>query len=162
MVAYFDFKHMVLIIFPLLFFLMINVKTKKCYECNRELPIDNFTKNKNNIDGLSYYCRECTKKHYNVHKYKESGKEEYEQIIIEELKKYDIPIKGLDREKINNLRINMIDFPGILTSLLKDLPTFLKKYSLTYEEYKAIVQACRNNNFWIESKDLNTTASKDN
>lgn len=153
---------MVLNIIPLFIFLDDNVKTKKCYGCKKELPIENFTKNKNNKDGLSYYCRDCTKIQYNVHKYKENGKEEYEQIIINELKKYDIPLTGLDKEKVNNLRINMIDFPGMIRSLLKDLPVFLKKYSLTYEEYKAIVEACRNNNFWIESKDLNTTKTKIN
>lgn len=138
------------------------MKTKRCYGCNKVLPIENFTKNKNNKDGLSYYCRDCTKIHYNVHKYKENGREEYEQIIIDELKKHDIPLKGLDKEKINNLRINMIDFPGMIRSLLKDLPVFLKKYSLTYEEYKAIVDACHKNNFWIEPKGLNTNKTKDN
>lgn len=138
------------------------MKTKKCYGCNKVLPLENFTKNKNNKDGLSYYCKDCTKIQYNVHKYKESGKEEYEKIIIDELKKYDIPLYGVDREKINNLRINMIDFPGMIRSLIKDLPIFLKKYSLTYEEYKVIIEACHNNNFWIESKDLNTTKTKIN
>lgn len=138
------------------------MQTKKCYGCERELPIENFTKNKNNKDGLSYYCKDCTKIQYNVHKYKENGKEEYEQIIIDELKKHDIPLKGLDKDKINNLRINMYDFPGIMTSLIKDLPVFLKKYSLTYEEYKAIIQACHENKFWIESKDLNTNITKSN
>lgn len=138
------------------------MRTKVCYGCNKELAIENFTKNKNNKDGLSYYCKDCTKIHYNVHKYKENGKEEYEQIIIDELKKHNIPLEGLNKEKINNLRINMGDFPGIIRSLIKDLPVFLKKYSLTYEEYKAIVQACHDNNFWIESKDLNTNKTKDN
>ena len=138
------------------------MKTKTCYGCNKELPIDNFTKNKTTKDGLSYYCKECTKIHYNVHKYKINGKEEHEQAIINELKKHNIPLEGLDKEKINNLRINMIDFPGMIRSLIKDLPVFLKKYSLTYEEYKAIVQACHDNNFWIESKDLNTNTTKDN
>ena len=136
------------------------MKTKRCYGCNKILPIENFTKNKNNKDGLSYYCRDCTKIQYNVHKYRENGKEEYEQIIINELKKHNIPLTGFDKEKINNLRITMIDFPGMIRSLLKDLPIFLKKYSLTYEEYKAIVEACYNNNFWIESKDLNSTKTK--
>lgn len=138
------------------------MKTKVCYGCNKELTIDNFTKNKNNKDGLSYYCKDCTKIHYNVHKYKKNGKEEYEQIIIDELKKHDIPLYGLDKEKVNNLRISMIDFPGMIRSLLKDLPVFLKKYSLTYEEYKAIVKACHDNKFWIESKDLNINKTKDN
>ena len=138
------------------------MKTKECYGCKKELPIENFTKNKNNKDGLSYYCKDCTKIQYNLHKYKENGKEEYEQIIIEELKKYNIPLEGIDKEKINNLRINMIDFPGMIRSLIKDLPIFLQKYSLTYEEYKAIVQACHENKFWIEPKDLNTTTNNIN
>ena len=138
------------------------MKTKKCYGCNKDLSIDNFTKNKNNKDGLSYYCKECTKMQYNIHKYKTNGKEEYEEIIINELKKHDIPIYGVDKEKVNNLRITMYDFPGIIRSLIKDLPNFLKKYSLTYEEYKAIVEACHSNNFWIESKDLNTTTTNIN
>lgn len=138
------------------------MKTKKCYGCNKELPIENFTKNKNNKDGLSYYCRDCTKIQYSVHKYKENGKEEYEKIIIDELKKHDIPLYGVDKEKINNLRINMYDFPGMIRSLLKDLPVFLKKYSLTYEEYKVIIEACHNNNFWIEPKGLNTNETKIN
>ena len=138
------------------------MKTKKCYGCKKELPIENFTKNKNNKDGLSYYCKDCTKIQYNLHKYKENGKEEYEQIIIEELKKYNIPLEGIDKEKVNNLRINMIDFPGMIRSLIKDLPIFLQKYSLTYEEYKAIVQACHENKFWIEPKDLNTTTNNIN
>lgn len=138
------------------------MKTKKCYGCKKELPVENFTKNKNNKDGLSYYCKACTKIQYNVHKYKENGKEEYEQIIIDELKKYNIPLKGVDKDKINNLRIDMSDFPGIIKSLVKDLPSFLKKYSLTYEEYKAIVEACHQNKFWIEPKGLNTGSTKDN
>ena len=138
------------------------MKTKKCYGCNKELPVENFTKNKNNKDGLSYYCRDCAKIQYNVYKYKENGKEEYEKIIIDELKKHNIPLKGVDKDKINNLRINMIDFPGMIRSLIKDLPIFLKKYSLTYEEYKVIIEACHNNKFWIESKDLNSTKTKIN
>jgi len=138
------------------------VKTKKCYGCKKELSVENFTKNKNNKDGLSYYCKDCTKIQYSLHKYKENGKEEYEQIIIEELKKHNIPLKGVDKNKINNLHINMSDFPGIIRSLIKDLPIFLKKYSLTYEEYKLIVQACHENKFWIKPKDLNTNTTKIN
>lgn len=138
------------------------MKTKKCYGCNKELPIKKFTKNKNNKDGLSYYCKDCTKIQYNLHKYKQNGKEEYEQIIIAELEKHNIPLTGVDKDKINSLRINMIDFPGMIRSLIKDLPIFLKKYSLTYEEYKAIVQACHENKFWIEPKDLNSSSTKSN
>lgn len=131
--------------------------TKKCYGCKKELPIENFTKNKNTKDGLSYYCRDCTKKNYTLNKYKHSdNQKEYESVIINELQKHGILIDGVDKEKINNLRVHMIDLPGVIRPLLKDLPNFCKKYNLTYAEYKLFVEACHNNNFWIESKDLNT------
>ena len=55
---------LVLKISHLLIFLDDTVKTKKCYGCNKVLPIEKFTKNKNNKDGLSYYCRDCTKIQY--------------------------------------------------------------------------------------------------
>ena len=130
---------------------------KKCYGCKKELSIDNFTKNKNTKDGLSYYCRKCTKKNYTLNKYKHSdNKEEYESVIIDELNKNGIVIHGIDRDKVNNLCIDMIDFPGAIRPLLKDLPKFCKKYNLTYDEYKLFIEACHNNKIWIRSKDLNT------
>ena len=133
------------------------MKTKKCYGCKKELPLDNFTKNKNTKDGFSYYCRDCAKKHYTLNKYKYSdNQEEYEGVIIDELNKYDIPIHGVDVEKMRNLRSKMIDVPGVIRPLLKDLPKFCKKYNITYDEYKLFIEACHSNNFWIESKDLNT------
>ena len=33
--------------------------TKKCTKCGRELPIESFNKNKKNLDGYQYYCKEC-------------------------------------------------------------------------------------------------------
>lgn len=128
------------------------METKKCYGCKKVLPIDNFTKNKNTKDGLSYYCRDCSKRNYNLHRYKHNNKENYELVIIEELKKHNIPIEGLDINKIKTLRINMYDFPGAIRPLLKDLPVFCKKYNLSYEEYKFFVDACYNNNFFIQTK----------
>ena len=32
---------------------------KKCAKCGRELPEENFSKNKAAKDGLQYYCKEC-------------------------------------------------------------------------------------------------------
>ncbi len=133
------------------------MNTKKCYGCKRELPIENFTKNKNTKDGFSYYCRDCTKKNYTLNKYKHSNnQDEYESVIIDELKKHNITISGVNKEKINNLVVTMIDFPGAIRPLLKDLPIFCKKYNLTYEEYKCFIKACNANKFWIKPKDLNT------
>lgn len=124
--------------------------SKKCKSCNQILSEDNFTKNKNNKDGLSYYCRACTKKHYDLYLFNK-GDSQYENIIIDELKKdKKIKINGLDIEKIKNLRIIMYDYPGLMRPLLKDLPKFLKKYNLSYEEYKFIKNKCEKNEFWIE------------
>lgn len=134
------------------------MKTKQCYGCKQNLSIDNFTKNKNTKDGLSYYCRECSKRNYNLYRYKHSNnKKDYEDVIIGVLKKHDIPIEGLDIDKIKKLRITLYDFPGAIRPLLKDLPSFCKKYNLTYEEYKFFIDACHNNNFFIEPKSIYTT-----
>lgn len=129
------------------------MKTKRCYGCKQDLPIENFTKNKNNDDGLSYYCRKCSKKNYNLNKYKYSdNKKNYEGVIIDELEKYNITIHGLDIDKISKLRIHLIDMPGVIRPLMKELPAFLIKYDLTYEEYDFIIQKCSENAFWIEEK----------
>lgn len=36
-------------------------ETKKCIKCELDLPLDNFSKNKNTKDGLWVYCRNCCK-----------------------------------------------------------------------------------------------------
>lgn len=35
------------------------MQTKYCPDCRRDLPIDEFTKNRRNRDGLAFYCRTC-------------------------------------------------------------------------------------------------------
>ena len=35
---------------------------KYCPCCNRKIPTDQFYRHKNRYDGLSCYCKECTKK----------------------------------------------------------------------------------------------------
>ena len=113
-------------------------------------------KNRNNKDNLSYYCNDCTKKQKNLYFY-EQGNEHYEQVIVDKLKQYpDIQIDGIDYDKVLNTRVTMYDFPGVLNNLLYDLPFFLRKYNFTFEEYKFFIQQCKDNKFWIESKDLNT------
>lgn len=32
---------------------------KTCTECKTPLPLDQFSKNRQNPDGLAYYCRAC-------------------------------------------------------------------------------------------------------
>lgn len=135
---------------------MVNIKTKTCNICGRELPISKFNKNKNNKDNLSYYCKDCTKEQKNLYFY-EQGNKFYRKLIVEKLKQYpDIQIDGIDYEKVVNTKVTMYDFPGALNNLLQDLPIFLKKYNFTFEEYEFFIQQCRANKFWIKAKDLNT------
>ena len=107
-------------------------KTKKCNICGKVLPISKFSKNRNNKDNLSYYCKDCTKKQKNLYFY-EQGNEHYEQVIVDKLKQYpDIQIDGIDYDKVLNTRVTMYDFPGVLNNLLYDLPIFLRKYNIYY------------------------------
>lgn len=129
---------------------------KKCNGCNKNLPLKDFNKNKNNKDGLSYYCKICTKKYYVLSRYKNTDNEDYEKIISDEFIKNNIPIEDIDIDKIKGLKIDMIDFPGGINSSLKDLVFFCKKYNLSYEEYKMFIEECFKNNFWIKPKPLNT------
>ena len=123
---------------------------KKCNDCGRILSEDNFSKNSKNSDGLSFYCKECSKKHKDLFLFKQ-GDSNYESAIINELKKYDeIKIDGLDLDKLKYLKIKLYDYPGVIRPLLKDLPKFLIKYDLSYEEYKYFVKKCHNNKFYIE------------
>ena len=120
------------------------------------MPLTKFNKNKNNKDNLSYYCKSCTKEQKNLYFYNQ-GNEFYEKVIIDELKTYpNIHIDGIDYDKLYSMKITLYDFPGVLNNLLYDLPKFLTKYDLTFEEYKFIMQKCKDNKFYIKSKDLNT------
>lgn len=133
------------------------MKTKRCNGCKKDLPISNFTKNKNNKDNLSYYCKQCNKKRKDLYYYQQ-GNQFYETVILDELKKYDdIIIEGLDKDKVVNTVITLYDFPGVVNNLLVDLPIFLRKYNFTYEEYKFFIKQCNSNKFWIKTKDLNSS-----
>jgi len=40
----------------------MGVALKRCGHCKRDLPIDNFSRNRSCTSGLSSYCRECKRK----------------------------------------------------------------------------------------------------
>lgn len=40
---------------------MDDTKTKYCGHCHREMPVSEFYTNKTKPDGLSTYCKDCTK-----------------------------------------------------------------------------------------------------
>ena len=85
------------------------------------------------------------------------GNKKYEYFIIDELKNYpEINIDGLDYDKVYSTKITLYDIPGVLNNLLYELPKFLKKYDFSFEEYKFFVQQCKENNFVIKPKDLNS------
>lgn len=35
------------------------MKAKNCSRCNENLPLKNFGRNRQSLDGLHYYCRAC-------------------------------------------------------------------------------------------------------
>lgn|SRR5574344_878095 len=121
---------------------------KKCNRCNKIKNINNFTKNKNNKDGYSYYCKDCTKKQ----QYLSGINKKYQSddlVIIDLLQKQDIPIEGLDKEKVINTTVSMIDLPNMIEPIWRLLPSFLIKYNFTYEEYQFFISQCKKNKFYI-------------
>lgn len=121
---------------------------KKCGHCELELPINQYTTEEKESDGLSFYCKNCQKKRYNVYYHNKTTK--YEKKLLYKLRKKDMHITGLDLDKLKDLRINMYDYPGVMRPLLKDLLIFLPKYDLTYEEYIYISDKLKMNEMWIE------------
>jgi len=35
--------------------------TKQCNKCKEEKPLSEFNKNRNKVDGLQSYCRDCSR-----------------------------------------------------------------------------------------------------
>lgn len=68
------------------------MKTKKCRECGRELPLSEFNKNSCNKDGIQDRCRECFSK-YNAKRYA-SNKDKFKADILRY--KRDNPEKVLE------------------------------------------------------------------
>ncbi len=121
---------------------------KKCGHCELELPNNQYAIEEKESDGLSFYCKKCQEKRYNVYHNNKTTK--YEKKLLYKLRKKNICITGLDLDKLKNLRINMYDYPGVMRPLLKDLLIFLPKYNLTYEEYIYISDKLKMNKMWIE------------
>ena len=44
------------------------MKTKVCFKCKRELPVECFSKCKGQKDGLHSYCKECVKEYHRSHR----------------------------------------------------------------------------------------------
>lgn len=55
--------------------------TKVCKKCGKELPVTEFYNNRANKDGLSDYCRECTKAYNKEHCKKPSTVKKAEESV---------------------------------------------------------------------------------
>lgn len=61
----------------------LEIKTKKCKKCGRELPVTEFYKKSDTRDGLQTWCKECFKEADKQRRKRESG-----GACSEELKMY--------------------------------------------------------------------------
>ena len=43
------------------------METKRCTHCGEDKPLDQFSKNRNKLDGLQSWCRSCKKDHDHVY-----------------------------------------------------------------------------------------------
>ena len=60
------------------------METKKCSKCGRELPIENFNKNKKNPDGYQYHCKECAGEYARIsYERRKARKKENERVEFE-------------------------------------------------------------------------------
>lgn len=76
--------------------------TKICACCRRELPIEEFYKNKTTYDGYMYYCKECMA-------FKTRGvKQRQEYVFNKELEKFS-----------NKALINELEVRGVLPPYTK-------------------------------------------
>lgn len=51
----------------------LEIKTKKCSKCGRELPVTEFYVKSNAPDGLQSWCKECSKRANKQSRKRESG-----------------------------------------------------------------------------------------
>lgn len=88
---------------------------KKCSGCRKELGLDNFYKNKNNLDGHGIYCKSCAK--INSKKYFENKKMKRDRIVQNEILKFTQPFENNRTEKL--MKILMIE--KMCKSMLEEL-----------------------------------------
>jgi hypothetical protein len=58
------------------------MKTKICSKCGIEKELSEFGKDKHNIDGLSYKCKECKNEYQNTPSAKEYRKKYYKKYLL--------------------------------------------------------------------------------
>ena len=74
------------------------METKVCKKCGRELPLNEFSKDKRCKDGHRNVCKECKKQYYREHKeaileqqkqYRQEHKEYYTEYMEQYMKQYN-------------------------------------------------------------------------
>lgn len=109
---------------------------KKCPKCQKYRKESEFTSSAN-------VCRECVAKYnkdYSKRRKEEVGKNIYqkqrwERRVRREAIKKNIPSTGINLHKIKSLRFRMIDFPDAALAFSLSHYAFMKKYSLSVDEY---------------------------
>ena len=94
-----------------------NITHKRCFRCERILPISNFYKNKKNFDGYSGECKQCTfeskENRYNI--YKKNARTRDIGFYLSKEEFYDITSKpcnycgGYSNIDLNNNSYNGVD-----------------------------------------------------
>ena len=91
---------------------MTNELTKVCPKCGRELPLNEFYKNKTRKDGLQIYCKECQKesdKLYrenhtdDISKYQKEYRENNHSYVLKRAKKYNECVKNPSCPRVGRL-----------------------------------------------------------
>lgn len=131
---------------------------KKCVQCKREKSIKEFTKNKNNKDGLSKICKECASinnRNYREKQIAKYGKKEYlamewEKTLRYEAQKIGISLIDFNEEKVDNLCFPMIEYPDRSFPYSLGHLDFCLKYNLSINEYLFLREKIESGNFYIK------------
>jgi hypothetical protein len=102
------------------------MKTKRCPQCNKELPLSDFSIDKTRLSGLSCYCRKCKAAY--MRRYREENPEKIKEI---EKRRYE---KTKDKIIKRGKRYRTKNYADIRNGRYK------KKYGITYDEKLEILE----------------------
>lgn len=124
------------------------METKKCGHCGRELPLDNFYKNKATKDGYFSVCKDCHDEA--VAKYKDKRKKEKAEemkkeepvqtpVVKEEVKRVGAYGKTIDEQKTNQINVTWQASPASLSDFApRDIIKHLYNLGYRIEDNKLV------------------------
>lgn len=128
---------------------------KKCSQCGKIKPKEEYSKNRRMKDRLSKICKKCASE--NNRKYREKQKEkfgeeeylrlEWEKNLRRMAEKEGIPLTGVVPRRLN---IKMIHFPDPAFPLSMSYIEFMRKYKLSVEEFFLLREKVRRGKFVVE------------